>query len=160
MRSVLCHLTALAVALHALLGCCWHHAHACATCHSSLACDGSACHPEDECNASTCIGHHDSDGPHDSDGLSEQHPNCAHHASQHRAPPCQGRHACQGLCVSLAPAKAAGESALDLRASATLVVIESRRDVAACTSLVMHGHDPGRGGSAYRMHPWHQKLLI
>jgi hypothetical protein len=59
-RALLCNLTALAMALHLVLGCCWHHEHAGPRAASALAADHhhAACHESrDECGGERACQH-------------------------------------------------------------------------------------------------------
>jgi len=81
MHDVLSHLTAALLALHTVLGCCWHHAHRCTeTCEAA----------ESIVAADSCDHAHGVGMACDSDGH-------AHH----------GRHDCQGhTCVFMGPTRA------------------------------------------------------
>jgi len=81
MHSFLSNLTAALLALHTVLGCCWHHAHACTReCGATPSVQASDCRQDR---------HVDGHGP----GCSENH---GHH----------GLHECQGsTCVYLGPTK-------------------------------------------------------
>ena len=71
LRGFLPYLTAAMLAAHALLGCCWHHAHACGQTHDPLAlagwqhnaeahgdgatgCSDRSSHERDDCRAPRC----------------------------------------------------------------------------------------------------------
>jgi hypothetical protein len=76
-RGLLPHLTAAILAMHTVLGCCWHHAHAC----------GADCRPTSSVESPATHANHDADqcGEEDS-GASESH----------------GQHKCvKGACVFL-----------------------------------------------------------
>jgi hypothetical protein len=61
---LLIHLTAALLALHTMLGCCWHHAHAC-----GAACPAAAdTHDDSDCNASGPAATHGHHGPHPCQG--------------------------------------------------------------------------------------------
>jgi hypothetical protein len=63
MRSLLSHLMAGLLAMHALLGCCWHHTHACGRECTQASFESSADHDVDSChstNSKPCQNH----GPH------------------------------------------------------------------------------------------------
>jgi hypothetical protein len=85
MRGCLSSLTAAMLALHTLLGCCWHHAHCCtqecgsAVCIESPSPDGcQGDRADDSCAATSSVGH-------------------GHHGHH-------GRHECQGgTCTFMGP---------------------------------------------------------
>ena len=82
MRGCFSSVTAAMLALHSVLGCCWHHAHCCTQEHALAAAVASpgACH----------------DDPADNGGTTEP---CGH--GHHGHP---GRHECQvGTCVFMGP---------------------------------------------------------
>jgi hypothetical protein len=89
MRSFLSHLMAGLLAMHALLGCCWHHAHACGRECTQTALDSSAAHAD-----------HDADSCHSTNSK-----------------PCQnhGPHACQkGKCIFIRTVENGADVSLDL----------------------------------------------
>ncbi len=134
MQVLLSNSTALVLLVHALLGCCWHHA--------------PACHePEAEPAAAVaCCSHHQ----HAEDG-------CGHTPVE----PCKCKLECHGICTYLPPQKTSLDApelivpfdfvALTLATSHLSASPEASWDAAI---------SPGSSGCAHRLHLLHQVLLI
>jgi hypothetical protein len=83
MRAVFSSLVAVSLFIHAMIGCCWHHAHESACCNDS---------PVEQAAEVGCCHHNHSE----------------HGDQQHGQPsqaPCKGHSHCQGLCTYLPPQK-------------------------------------------------------
>jgi hypothetical protein len=65
MRNLLSNLTAALLALHTVLGCCWHHEHRCTEACSLAAAAESPCHCDGPTASSPSHQHH---GPHECQG--------------------------------------------------------------------------------------------
>lgn len=91
MHSVLTHITAGLLLVHALLGCCWHHAHGCSRCRPAAASASPAC------SHAGCKHHNERDQARHSD-----RPN---HDDKVPKAPCKCPTECQGVCTFLPPQK-------------------------------------------------------
>lgn len=92
MRALFTNLTAVLLFIHAVLGCCWHHAHQCDRCGAE---DGAAAETGFARFAPGLLGCHDCD---DDD-----------HGQP--ADPCRCQFECQGVCVYVAPQKSSLDGA-------------------------------------------------
>jgi len=120
---------------HAVLGCCWHHAHACGEAHDHLALAGWEHHWD--------VGKHPSAGG----------PDCSHHG--------HGRDDCRGVkCCFVVPAKEkAGIAPPVSRASAALTFAAADR-VSVGSRFEEHLFAAGSQHLPVRLHLLHQVLLI
>src|SRR5579864_7279710 len=149
MHAALANLMSVALLVHALLGCCWHHGHGCDVCgeHAtslaqSISC--GRCHDDDE----SADGH-----------LPASH---SHDRPCHCPGPCNCRVECQAANATLPPekmgvAKAVAVAPFDCPAPAVLLPLS-----AAPLGLAGQGQMPAEWalcGSAVRLHLMHQILL-
>ncbi|HEY2839918.1 MAG TPA: hypothetical protein VGJ26_12260 [Pirellulales bacterium] len=151
MQALLTTLTAFSLAIHALVGCCWHHAQRC-----DCGAESTALAANVESRCQHC------------------HHACHDHAKHHRVSdrqadegqsttptPCPCKVECHGFCTYLPPEKSPLESAADGPAFAlplNPLVHDSTTD-----SLAAHWEwlaDPGDSAQPLRIHLLHQIFLI
>lgn len=129
---VFSNLTAALLAMHTVLGCCWHHAHACS--------------PECERSASVEESHEEGHG---AAGCESGHSDCEQH---------HGTHVCQkGTCVFVGPAKVRVSPTTDWSVSAWAFVATGESSLPA-SSRPGYGDDSER--PSLRLHLAHQVLLL
>jgi|GEM_PF-2940874 len=168
MQTLMTLLTACSLSIHALIGCCWSHAHTCAAdatevavcCHSddasqacALSAERACCHHEgnagtyavaingpavDDCCGNSCGNDH-STSPH----------------------PCDCRVDCHGFCTFLPPEKTSLENLADA-AVWDLVPCALESDLLTISIAGPNGWlvDPGEIASPLRRHLLHQVLRI
>jgi hypothetical protein len=135
-HSFLSYLTAATLAMHTVLGCCWHHGHACGSEYeSAVACHAATAHAD-----------------HDADHCGSTDSNSGH---QHHGP-----HTCQGgKCVFLRTAKSGADTLLDVNLPSFVCVQSS--DASLETSAAPR---PFFSSDALlpplRLHLAHQVLLL
>ncbi len=135
MHAVLSHSMAALLFIHALLGCCWHHAHRSAPSEST---------PAQTSKPVACCHHQD-------EGESEQQPQA----------PCDGRLECQGICTYLPPQKTQIDFAQVLLPFDHVAVLPAAgSDCLAPTASWEFNCGPLDLKPPLRLHLLHQILLI
>jgi hypothetical protein len=132
MRALVSNLACLMLAAHLMLGCCWHHAHACET-----ACP-HACQS----------------------GHLNGHSNEADHDHDQHAPPAEGDDHCQGeRCSFLVVAKVRLDSGCGA-ASPVALLAETSSQVYADLAWLQLAADRTDSGPPLRLHLLHRVLRI
>ncbi len=135
MVAAVCNVMAALVLSHAVLGCCWHHSHLCASCDKAI----GRTEPSSDC--------------------------CRHHNSSsdegERSAPCRCYFQCPGVCVYLPTQKTGVNLAPDVNPCELLAVaaVTAQRHV-DLTSLSERGREPAIFEPPLRLHLVHQVLLI
>ena len=148
MRAWFTNLTAVLLFIHAVLGCCWHHAHEC-----------------DRCGAERCGAEEASGFAHAALGLCGCH-DCADDDHGQPAGPCRCQFECQGVCTYLPPEKSsldAGLSGADFDgADFDFWAVTATPRAANIGEATAHAHSfiPPRAATPLPPHLLHQVLLI
>src|SRR5262245_40535131 len=129
MQAFLSSLTAALLFIHAIFGCCWHHAHACE--HSSVVAQTAKC-----CHH----GHHNSDSkPHDL--------------------PCKCKVECELTCTYVVPQKVKVEAPLGITSDILAVLPSLSGHQLEATASWRAGWPPPDLVTSLRTHLLHQVLL-
>ena len=149
MHAVLSILMAAALIVHAVLGCCWHHAHDCVRCDNPIAhVPGLTAKTSDQV---ACCKHHHGAGPEASEGQQEQ-------PSQE---PCKCRFECRGVCAYLPPQKTQIDSPELVVAFDYAIVAPMRAGVPIAPALSWElAGNLANVEPPLRLHLLHQMLLI
>lgn len=136
MHAFLSNLTASLLLIHAVLGCCWHHGHDCATC------DGTAI---PAAWLTPCCKHHQ-------DACDER---------QEPAPPYKCQQECSGTCTYLPPQKTQLDCSDIALPFDFAVLIPAMVDAQTASAIPWErASDSGGVQSSVRRHLLHQVLLI
>lgn len=151
MQALLTNLTAFSLCIHALIGCCWHHAHG-ATCHAeSTVVSKSSASPK-------CAGccHH---CRHVSDDTPADHQRDGDHSAP-RAP-CNCKVECHGVCTYLPPEKQQLDNLADAPAfDLPVLMIDQGYAVIGPAGYCQWLADSGPTIAPARLHLLHQVFLI
>jgi hypothetical protein len=138
MQAIFSNLVAASLFIHAMIGCCWHHAH------DSSCCDES---PAEQVVETNCC-HHDH-GDRNDTPLGEPS-----HA------PCQGQSHCQGLCNYL-PVQKTQLDTVDLSVPLDYAIIApATYEIQVAALLHMERVHETAAKPPMRLHLFHQILLI
>ena len=156
MQALLTHLTAFSLGIHALVGCCWHHAHECACQAGTQVVVADAETPKLAACCHHC--HRLSDSPSDltpGDCRSEDD------QSSHPPAPCNCKVECHGVCTYLPPQKSLVDG-FDDSAAFDLSPLAIDQSCAAATRAAYWEWpaDSGDAAAPLRLHLLHQVFLI
>lgn len=154
MHPILSSFVAAMLSIHALLGCCWHHAQGCEVCDSVK---HEAVSPE-LALLTTCCQHAAEAGRHDLDRSGhDQH---AGQEQPHRAP-CKCQIECRGTCAYLlTPRALTGDQKSTLSDCVAMIVPAITTGQSALPLSWPLGNSPANSEPPVRLHLLHQILLI
>lgn len=152
MHAFLTNLTAFSLFIHALVGCCWHHAHTC-DCQEELQVANALHVAELQANGSQAIQARAAACCHDCHPTNDEQPQ--------PPAPCKCNLECHGVCTYLPPQKTQLDSNTVARAFDVVPPPLDPVDHAALRAIPWElVSDPGESIATLRIHLLHQVFLI